>query len=85
MPITPNETTAERAAVEQDAMEELRKRRASLRKAVEEAQQKAQEEAEVTAREADMREWEEALARAKAIHQTQEEQEIQGRSTMGFL
>ena len=49
MPITPNETTAEQAArlaaelqaVEQDAMEELWKKRASLRKAVEEAQQKA--------------------------------------------
>jgi len=96
MPITPNETTAERAArlaaelqaVEQDAMEELRKKRVSLRKAVEEAQQKAQEEAEVTARErweADMREREEALARAEAIRQAQEEREIQGRSTMGFL
>jgi len=49
MPIILNETTVERAArlaaelqaVEQDAMEELWKKRASLRKAVEEAQQKA--------------------------------------------
>jgi len=49
MPINLNETTAERAAwlvvelqaVEQDAMEELQKKRASLQKAVEEAQQKA--------------------------------------------
>jgi len=52
---------------------------------VEEAQQKAREEAEVTAREADMREREEALATAEAIHQAQEEREIQGRSTTGFL
>jgi len=94
MPITPNETTAERAvwlaaelqAVEQDAMEELRKKRASLRKAVEEAQQKAQEEAEVTAqerREANMREQEEAFARAEAIRQAQEEPEIQGKLASG--
>jgi len=49
MPITPNETTVERAAwlaaelqaMKQDAMEELRKKRVSLWKAVEEAQQKA--------------------------------------------
>jgi len=49
MPINPNETTVEQVAqlvaelqaMEQDAMEELRKKRASLRKAVEEAQQKA--------------------------------------------
>ena len=70
-------------AVEQDAMEELRKKRASLRKAVEEAQQKAREEAEVTAREANMREREEALAIAKAIRQAQEEREIQGKLASG--
>ena len=52
---------------------------------MEEAQQKAREEAEVTAWEADMREQEEALARAEAIRQAQEKQEIQGRSTTGFL
>ena len=79
---------AELQAVEQEAMEELQKKRVSLWKAMEEAQRKAREEEEVTARErqeADMREQEEALARAEAIHQAQEEQEIQGRSTTGFL
>ena len=34
-------------------------------------------------READMREREEALVRAKAIRQAQEEQEIQGKSASG--
>jgi len=91
MPINPNETTAERAArlaaelqaVEQEAMEELWKKWASLRKEMEETQRRAQEEEEVTARErreADMREREEALARAEAIRQAQEEREFQGKS-----
>jgi len=92
MPINQNETTAERAArlaaelqaVEQEAMEELRKKRASLRKEMEETQRRAQEEEEVTAREADMREQEEALARAEAIRQAQEEREFQGKSVTGF-
>jgi len=86
MPINLNETTAEQAAqlaaelqaMEQEAIEELWKKRASLRKAMEEAQWKVREEEEVTVRE-------EALALAKAIRQAQEEQEIQGRSTTGFL
>ena len=34
-------------------------------------------------READMREWKEAMARAEAIRQAQEEQEIQGKSASG--
>ena len=58
MPINPNETTAERAArlaaelqaVEQEAMEELRKKRASLRKEMEETQRRAREEEEGAAR-----------------------------------
>jgi len=90
-----NETTAERVArlaaelqaMEQEAMEELRKKRASLRKEMEETQRRAREEEEVTARErreANMREREEALARAEAIRQAQEEQEFQGKSVMGI-
>jgi len=70
MPITPNETTAELQAMEQDAMEELWKKWASL-----------WEEEEVKAREwqeADMSEQKEALAFAKAICQVQEKQELQG-------
>jgi len=80
MPITPNETTAERAAVEQDAMEELHRKRASLRRAMEEAQQKAWEEEEVTARE-----WEEALAKAEAIRWAQEGQGLQGMLDVGLF
>jgi len=48
-------------AVEQDAVEELRKKQVSLWKAVEEAQRNTQEKEEVTAQEwqeANMREWE---------------------------
>jgi len=80
MPNTSNELTAERAAwlaaelqaVEQEAMEELRKKRASLWKAMEEVQQKAQEE-------------EEARARAEAIRRAQEEPEPQGMSGIDFF
>ena len=73
MPITPNETTAELQAMELNAMEELRKKRASLRKAVEEAQQKVWEEEEVKTRKR-----REALGKAEAIRRAQEEQELQG-------
>jgi len=59
-------------------MEELRKKQASLWKAMEEVQQKVWEEEEATAREADMGEWEEALAKAGAIRRAQEEPELQG-------
>ena len=75
MPITPNETTAERAAVE-----ELRRKQASLQRAMEEAQQKAWEE-EVVA----VREWEEALAKAEGIRRAQEEQELQGTLDVGLF
>jgi len=60
MPITPNKTTAEQVAwlaaelqaMEQEAMEELCRKQASLQRAMEEAQQKAwEEEEEVTAQE----------------------------------
>jgi len=77
MPITPNETTAEQAAVEQDAMKELHRKWASLRRAMEEAQQKAWEEEEVTA-------WE-ALAKAEAIRRAQEEQGLQGTLDIGLF
>jgi len=69
-------------------MEELRRKRASLQRAMEEAQQKAREEEEVTAREwreANMREREEALAKAKAIQRAQEEQEFQGTMDIGLF
>ena len=87
MPITPNETTAELQAVEQDAMEELQKKWVLLQKAVEEVQQKAWEEEEVKAwkwQEANMREQEQAFVKAKAIHQVQEEQELQGTLCIGL-
>jgi len=96
MPINLNETTAERVArlaaelqaVEQEVMEELRKKQASLWKEMEETQRRVREEEEVTAQErweADLREREEAMTRAKAIRQAQEEREFQGKSATGFL
>jgi len=69
-------------------MEELRKKRASLQKEMEEMQWRAREEEEVTARErreADLREREEAMKRAKAIRQAQEEREFRGKSATEFL
>jgi len=74
--------------MEQEAMEDLRRKQASLRRAMEEAQQKAWEEEEVTVRErreADMREREEALAKAKAIRRVQGEQEFQGTMDVGLF
>jgi len=74
MPSTLNETTVEQAArlvAELQAVEELWKKQALLWKAMEEAQ------------EADMREWEEALAKAEATRRAQEEPELQGTLGVG--